>query len=252
MIERKFNMTQEENIFLAKRNIVDSIWKEANLEGIAITFPQTQEIFEGRTVSGLTIEQTLIINNLKRSWEFVLDNIEAEIDLRFVREVNSIVGADNTILNAGTLREYGVQIGGTNWVPEIPTVASVTATLDTIKNNDNPTERGLLYFGEICRGQWFSDGNKRTAQLVANAALIKEGCGVLAIPTQDLLEVRTLLIEYYETNDFTKLSKILYERALEGINNMHTRIEASADDAERYNAAVPAAEGNKSPAQEIM
>lgn len=39
MLENKYNMTQEENVFLAKRNIVDSMWKSANLEGIAITFP---------------------------------------------------------------------------------------------------------------------------------------------------------------------------------------------------------------------
>lgn len=42
----KFNLTQEQNIFLAKRNIVDSIWKSANLEGITITFPETQVIYE--------------------------------------------------------------------------------------------------------------------------------------------------------------------------------------------------------------
>ena len=41
MIEDKYNMTQEQNIFYAKRNIVDSMWKSANLEGIAITFSET-------------------------------------------------------------------------------------------------------------------------------------------------------------------------------------------------------------------
>ena len=43
-MESKYNMTQKENIFLAKRNIVDYIWKSANLEGIGVTYPETQAI----------------------------------------------------------------------------------------------------------------------------------------------------------------------------------------------------------------
>ena len=45
-MENKFMLTQEQNIFFAKRNIVDSLWKSANLEGIAITFPETQKIYD--------------------------------------------------------------------------------------------------------------------------------------------------------------------------------------------------------------
>ena len=51
-MEDKFNMTQEENIFYAKRNLVDSIWKSANLEGIGITFPETQVIVDGMSKHG--------------------------------------------------------------------------------------------------------------------------------------------------------------------------------------------------------
>ena len=39
----KYQLTLEENIFLAKRNIVDSIYKESKLEGIAITFPESMK-----------------------------------------------------------------------------------------------------------------------------------------------------------------------------------------------------------------
>ncbi len=43
-MQDKYNMTQEQNVFLAKRNIVDSIWKSSHIEGINITFPETREI----------------------------------------------------------------------------------------------------------------------------------------------------------------------------------------------------------------
>lgn len=34
-----YKLTKEQNIFIVKRNIVDYIWKSANLEGIAVTYP---------------------------------------------------------------------------------------------------------------------------------------------------------------------------------------------------------------------
>ena len=37
----KFSMTKEDNIFFAKRKLVDNIYKSANLEGIAVTFADT-------------------------------------------------------------------------------------------------------------------------------------------------------------------------------------------------------------------
>lgn len=48
------HMSIEDNIFYAKRNIVDSIWKEANIEGIDITFPATKAVFEGAKIANLT------------------------------------------------------------------------------------------------------------------------------------------------------------------------------------------------------
>ena len=46
--EERADMLAVDNITYAKRCIVDLMWKEARLEGIAVTFPQTNEIYEGR------------------------------------------------------------------------------------------------------------------------------------------------------------------------------------------------------------
>ena len=46
-MENKFNLTREQNVFVAKRNIVDYIWKSANLEGIDVTYLETQIIYDG-------------------------------------------------------------------------------------------------------------------------------------------------------------------------------------------------------------
>ncbi len=91
MLEDKFNMTEEQNVFLAKRNIVDSIWKSANLEGIAVTFPETQAIFDGGNVAHLRVDEIVTINNLKHGWEFVLSTIDTNITYNYIMSIHSLV-----------------------------------------------------------------------------------------------------------------------------------------------------------------
>ena len=76
-MENKFNLTREQNVFVAKRNIGDYIWKSANLEGIGVTYPETQAIYDGGIVNGLTVDK--IIADLKISHEQALEALNEEI-----------------------------------------------------------------------------------------------------------------------------------------------------------------------------
>lgn len=76
----KYHLTREQNIFMAQRNIVDYIWKSANLEGIEITYSETQAIYDGGIVNGLTVNEVLAINNLKYVWQFILKTEEIKYD----------------------------------------------------------------------------------------------------------------------------------------------------------------------------
>ena len=118
-MENKYNMTLEQNIFVAKRNIVDYIWKSAHLEGIDITFPETQKIYDGGNVGRLRLDEIVTINNLKHAWQFILSTIEQEIDFKYLCSINALVGS-NIIENAGNLRSGNVKIGGTDWKPDLP------------------------------------------------------------------------------------------------------------------------------------
>ena len=102
-MEAKYSMTQEQNIFLAKRNVVDYIWKSANFEGIGVTYPDTQAIYNGMSVSGYTIEDINIVNDLKHAWQFLLENINEKVNLEFVKKVHMLLGKC-TIINAGMFR----------------------------------------------------------------------------------------------------------------------------------------------------
>lgn len=63
-MQDKFQMTEAQNVFVARRNIVDTIWKSARLEGLAVTFPETDAVFNGLPVT-MKLNDVLTINNLK-------------------------------------------------------------------------------------------------------------------------------------------------------------------------------------------
>lgn len=180
----KYQLTLEENIFLAKRNIVDSIYKESKLEGIAITFPETNEIYEGRAVAGMSVDDIVKVNNLKHAWEFVLETVEYPIDLRYIRQLSQIIG-DKIVPLAGELRSSDVNIGGTTWKPEIPDMIRISDEVHNIMNQDTSiTEKAITLMLFLMRSQIFYDGNKRVAQLAANQVMIQNGKGIISIPVE--------------------------------------------------------------------
>ena len=61
------------NIEFARVNIKINIYDQAVLEGIATSFPQTEEIIDNGRVSGMTVTDVQKILNLKHAWEFILD-----------------------------------------------------------------------------------------------------------------------------------------------------------------------------------
>ena len=80
----KYNMTLEQNVFLAKRNLVDNVYSNARMEGLNVTFPQTKTILEGVNVPNLKLDDIQCILNLRDAWKFVIANIEEEFNLAFI------------------------------------------------------------------------------------------------------------------------------------------------------------------------
>ena len=61
------------NIAFARVNMKTNIYDQAVLEGVATSFPQTEEIIDNGKVSGMTATDVQKILNLKHAWEFILD-----------------------------------------------------------------------------------------------------------------------------------------------------------------------------------
>ena len=188
-MKNKFNLTREQNVFVAKRNIVDYIWKSANLEGIGVTYPETQAIYDGGIVNGLTVDKIIAINNLKYSWQFILENEKIDYDFKALCHLHKLT-CDKLVLVENLLNQ-----------PE------------KIK-----TEIAIEIMLWIIRRQMFIDGNKRVGMLFANKIIIDNGCGIITISQENQPTFFEKLIKFYETGDNNDLKRWIYETSIDGID----------------------------------
>ena len=219
-MKNKFNLTREQNVFVAKRNIVDYIWKSANLEGIDVTYPETQVIYDGGVVNGLTVDKIITINNLKYSWQFILENEDIEYNFKALCHLHKLT-CDKLILdgNLGRLRTTPVSIGGTSWKPQFPVESQIKEELEQLLNQPekSKTEIAIEVMLWIMRRQMFIDGNKRVGMLFANKIMIDNGCGIITIAQENQQTFFEKLINYYESGDNTDLKQWIYETSIDGI-----------------------------------
>lgn len=215
-MENKYNMTIEQNIFLAKGNLVDNVYSNARLEGLNVSISQIQKVLEGINVPELKIDEIQCILNLRDAWKYVINNIDLDFNLEFISKVNEFV-ARNESIAWGQLRNGKVEITGTSYIPEIPNEEKVKKDITKILEIENPTERAIEYMLYGMRNQLFWDGNKRTSTICANKIMIQNGNGIIKIPDDKLQEFTTLLSDFYTTNEKEKIKQFIYENCIDGI-----------------------------------
>ena len=212
-MQDKYYLTKEQNIFLAKEELVSNIYNSARLEGINITYEETKKVLEEVNVPSLRLDEINCILNLRDAWNFALSNIDTDITLDFICKVNSFVSR-NESLEWGVLRTGKVGINGVGYIPNIPEREDVIVNIENILKEENITSRSLNLMLYLMRSQLFWDGNKRTAMIVANKLLISNGCGIISIKEDDINEFNKLLTEYYNTGNKEKIIPFLYDKCI--------------------------------------
>lgn len=202
------------NLDFARANMKANIYDQAVLEGVATTFPQTEEIIENGTVNGMTADDVLKVLNLKHAWEFILDKdvIAADSNYYLLCHIAKLVN-EGFFYDGGRIRGVPVSIGGTSYVPPIPIESQVIEQINSILNSCKDAIDIAIELCMYCmRTQVFLDGNKRASVLFANHYLIAHGLGLIVIPEEYVQEFKKLLVTYYETADIKKISKFLKEK----------------------------------------
>ena len=212
--EEELSEKVERNIDFAKRNLVDTIYKQAILEGVATTFADTENIIEGGKVNNMTPEDIMKIVNLKHAWEFILNKnvILSDTNFALLCEINKMV-EEGFYYSAGKVRNVPVTIGGTTWKPDLTIESVIKEELEEIFNKKmDDVDRAIELLLYSMKKQIFIDGNKRTSVIFSNHYLISKGKGIIAIPAELTEEFKDLLIPYYEGKDEKQIKKFIKEK----------------------------------------
>lgn len=188
------------NLDFARANMKSNIYDQAVLEGVATTFPQTEDIIDNGQVNGMTATDVQKILNLKHAWEFILDKdvIQCDSSYHILCHIAKLVN-EGFYIDGGRIRGVPVTIGGTSYVPPMPIEIVVIETLqDIIKSNGESIDAAIKLCLYCMKTQIFNDGNKRAAVIFANHFLISHGGGLIVIPEKEVPEFKKILVAYYE------------------------------------------------------
>jgi len=202
------------NITFARANMKINIYDQAVLEGVATSFPQTEEIIDNGKVSGMTAADVQKILNLKHAWEFILDKdvIASRSDYYMLSYIAKLVN-EGFFAEGGRIRGVPVTIGGSSYIPPLPNEADVKDTIQKIiEENDDAITIAIKLCLYCMKTQIFLDGNKRAAVIFANHYLISHGGSFIVIPEKEVPKFKQLLVKYYKGEDLSIISGFMKER----------------------------------------
>lgn len=206
----------QRNLDFARVNMKSNIYDQAILEGVATSFPQTEDILENGTVSGMTATDVQKILNLKHAWEFILDRdvISYPTDYSILCHIAKLVN-EGFFQDGGRIRGVPVTIGGTSYIPPMPIESVVKENLEALLNAELPPDEKAIRLCLYCmKTQIFNDGNKRASVIFANHYLIAQGGGMLIIPEKHVPEFKRLLVSFYESKDNGEIIRFLKEQCM--------------------------------------
>ena len=199
------------NIAFARANMKMNVYDQAVLEGVATSFPQTEEIIDNGKISGVTATDVQKILNLKHAWEFILDRdvIASRSDYYMLSHIARVVN-EGFFAEGGRIRGVPVTIGGSSYVPPLPNELEVKEKIrEIIEESDEVINTAIKLCLYCMKTQIFLDGNKRASVIFANHYLISHGGGFLVIPEKEVPEFKRLLVKYYEGEDITVIADFM-------------------------------------------
>lgn len=206
------------NLDFARANMKSNIYDQAILEGVATSYPQTEDIIENGIVNGMTATDVQKILNLKHAWEFILDVdvISYPSDYSILCHIAKLVN-EGFFQDGGRIRGVPVTIGGTSYILPMPIESVVKENIAEILNADMTAVQKAIKLCLYCmKTQIFNDGNKRASVIFANHYLISQGGGMIIIPENHVPEFKKMLVRYYEDKDNGEIIEFMQSNCFKG------------------------------------
>lgn len=200
--------------FRANKNLLTWSWLSL-LENNPASLSQTAAVLEGKASDDLNPFDAMQVKNYASGAAFLLNLVkEQKFDLSvpIACNLHSKVG-NNEALEWGRLRNAPVTLRNIKFCPP-------TANLLQIINNgfryleeciSNPAEKAIATFLFVARNQPFYDANKRTASLLMNGLLMKNGFFPISIHPRNARIFHETLGRFYETGDANPMFHLFHQ-----------------------------------------
>ena len=218
MYPDKFHLTKEQNRCFAKKNLVRLVFTNSRFEGVNTILPQTQTIIDGMSAAGVSIDDSNVIVQLKRGWQYVIREDKA-LSLKIGQNINLLVARYDS-LDPGSFRTGSVTVELGNdkgeWKPQ-----EVDFFNNLMQKDTSVTDKAMTLMYHNMRNQLFWDGNKRTATLAANKLMIDHGAGLINVPLDKWDVWNDLISKYYLSGDMKTLKDWTYVNGIQGVTFDH-------------------------------
>lgn len=180
------------------------------IEGNTLTMNETKVVLEGITVGGKTLREHLEVINHCEAISYVEEIVQQQETLSEwqIKNLHRLVlkGIDDAY--AGVYRKEQVFLSGAKHTP--PAHYVIQEKMEQIMNwyhhegiHLHPVERGAMLHAFFVGIHPFIDGNGRTARLLLNLELMKDGFPPVIIKVENRLVYYEVLDQAHTTEDYS-------------------------------------------------
>jgi Fic family protein len=184
------------------------------IEGNTLSIFEMKTILEdGIQLAGKSVRELYDIKNTQNVFRVIQQNFNREITIDFIRELHK--GLTENILDEkykGKFRDIQVYISGATKTPPKPEILNEEME-KFIKNlecfNSDPISLAVYTHAELVRIHPFIDGNGRTARMLMNFILMKNGFLPITISLTQKYKYYNALDVYCLTGNINPLLKLV-------------------------------------------
>ena len=182
-----------------RSNIKELILGAAVVEGIACDIDDARNIIRGKHIDGICQHDVDVINGLMDVYKAMFDVADKSMSFDIAAKYNWCV-EHRLDDRAGKLRSEPVYISGCDYEPSIPSVDMFDDIIDTAYGAyEFSDDRAVFALLHCAKRQFFCDGNKRVAQVIANHILAHDDAGcMVTVPTDMVSAFLGDLLDFYD------------------------------------------------------
>lgn len=207
---------------LKEKLIVEWTYHSNAIEGNTLTMSETRVVLEGITIGGKSMVEHLEAMNHREAILFVEELVSNKEPLSEwnIRNIHALVLKEIDNTNAGKYRSENVVISGAKHIPpKHYEIGELMQKLLVENQNEwkkvHPVVRATLLHGEFVKIHPFIDGNGRTARLLLNFELMKNGYPPIIIKKEERARYYDVLDLAHTTMSYGPFIELVSERVVE-------------------------------------